>query len=187
MTRCLVRLHRDERSALQRGSVACEDILNHFENFSGAQTLQSLPNCRRSTCSGDCQDRVKVRVQGHYNRILFQRECEYFLAGGLTHPGFPEVHTQLPDPAPGACASCRSGGVAFRRAVLKIGGRERQGLPDIVRFKLGISGRVRRGSDTLPRPPRHDAPSASYRGRTADRSSVSGSTLCDQRAASFLF
>ena len=99
MTRCLVRLHCDKRSAIQIGLETCENVLNQFDNLESTQTLQSQTNYGRSTCPGKCQDRVKVRVQGHYDSILFQRESEYLLIGGLTHPDFPEVRALMPETA----------------------------------------------------------------------------------------
>ncbi len=119
--------------------------------FARSQTLQSQTNHGRPACPGDCQDRVKVRVQGYDDSVLFQREREYLLIGGLGSSRSPRrVYThireragglrrlaELPDPGPGAWLN-RSGGVAFRRAVLEIGGGERQSLPNVVRLKLGI-------------------------------------------------
>ena len=152
MTRDLAHLHSDERSALQIASESSEYLLNQFDDFVGAQTLDSQPNHGRSTRPGDCQDGVKVRVQGQHDGVLSQRLREDLIIGGLTHPDFPQheyTHirgragesrrlAELPGPGPGAWACCQSSGVTFRRPVLKIGGGERQRLLNVVRLKFGI-------------------------------------------------
>ena len=50
---------------------------------------------------------MKVRVQGHYDSILFQRESEYLLIGGLTHPDFPKVYTLISETAQAGCGVSR--------------------------------------------------------------------------------
>ena len=99
MTRCLVRLHCDKSAALQVGYETCQDILNYLGHLGGAQALQSQTNHGRSTCPGDRQDCMKVCVQGHYDSILLQRECQYVLIGGLTQSDFPEVRALMSETA----------------------------------------------------------------------------------------
>src|SRR5665811_992789 len=53
----------------------------------------------RSTRPGDCQDRVKVRVQGHHDGALSQRPREDLIIGGLTHPDFPDMNTFIAEAA----------------------------------------------------------------------------------------
>jgi hypothetical protein len=108
VTSCFVRLHCDERSALQIGFETGENVLNQLSDIESTQTLQSQTNHGRSTCPGERQDRVKVRVQGHYNGILFQRKSKYLLIGGLTHPDFPEVDALISETAQVGCGVSRN-------------------------------------------------------------------------------
>jgi hypothetical protein len=91
MTRRLVRLHRDERSAIQIGFETREDILNQFDYLGGTQSLHSHTDYGRSIRPGDCQDRMKVRVQGHYDGMSLQRESENLLIAGFRHPDFTDM------------------------------------------------------------------------------------------------
>src|SRR5665647_183821 len=51
----------------------------------------------RSTRPGDCQDRVKVRVQGHHDGVLSQRPREDLLIGGLTPVSYTHLRAHETD------------------------------------------------------------------------------------------
>ena len=103
-----VRIGLEYRALAVRRNDRIVWYLNQFGDSESTQTLQSQTNHGRSTCPGECQDRVQVRVQGHYDGIPFQRESGYLLIGGLTHPDFPEVDTLMSEPAQVGCGVSRN-------------------------------------------------------------------------------
>jgi hypothetical protein len=50
-------------------------------------------------CARDCQDRMKVCVEGHDYGISRQLECKDLVIGGFAHPELTHMHTVISETA----------------------------------------------------------------------------------------
>ena len=143
-----------------------------------AFTVTRDPRFRSASNPGDCQDRVKVRIQGHYDGMCPQREGKDFLISGPRHPEFADMYALTSEAAQesrgisrktliqhqahgrvSSQAALLSAALSSRLAAAKASPAERR--PAQVQDN---SGKGLRGSGTVRRPPLLDAPSVSCRG-----------------------
>ena len=147
---CALTVIRDPR--VRSASKSDEYMLKQFDNLLGALNLafadesRRVPSPRRAP--GSCESRhpgsprcrsfpTPMRGSHHPRLSTFRFPRHAYIHKQGRAAGLPRL-AELPDPGPGAWRRCQSSGVTFRRTVFQVRGGERQRLPNILRFQLGI-------------------------------------------------
>ena len=82
VARGLPGLDGHKRTSFQFAFEARGHRANAFGDFLGPQTLDANANHGRSHRTGNCKNRVKIRIKRHDDGVLPEREPKNFLIGG---------------------------------------------------------------------------------------------------------